>query len=114
MAKIPLKTRRVIDAFQQLLQNALQDTSRADFGDLRLLRAQAPSQLDQELLAQLEHRAFARDYGGGNLMHTLALMAAIPGYQGVKGLGLMGSRTGSSDPFGQMFAGFQGLIEGWR
>jgi hypothetical protein len=47
-------------------------------------------------------------------MHTLALLAAIPGYQGAKGLGLIGSRTGSSDPFGQMFVGFQGLMEGWR
>jgi hypothetical protein len=111
MARTPLRPRTAIDLYQQLLQRAL--SGPADFGDLRLLRGMAPSDLDQQLLAQLEHRAFAREWGGGDLMRSLALLAMIPGYQGAKATGLMSGRTGTSDPWGQMGAGLMGMLEGW-
>ena len=83
---------------------ALQSLSPAD---LLRLRASSPH---QDLLAPLEHRAFAREWVGENPLNALPLAAAIPGYQLAKLLGLTQSRSKPS--MDQLFGGYQGVLEG--
>jgi hypothetical protein len=80
------------------------------FQELRALRSQMPEA--QKFLAPYEHRAYARELMQQNPKLGLGLAGAIPGYQVAKGLGLMGSRTGFSDPLGQMGQGYMGMGEG--
>jgi hypothetical protein len=80
------------------------------FHELRELRAQMPDA--QQFLAPYEHRAYARELMMQDPMKGLGLLGAIPGYQAAKGLGLMASRTGASQPFQQMGQGFLGIGEG--
>ena len=69
--------------------------------------------LDQELLAPFEHRAFAREMVKESpVLGSIQMGAAIPAYQLAKLLGLHGGRTAPS--FDQLFAGYQGLMEGWK
>jgi hypothetical protein len=82
------------------------------FHELRALRAANPDPMAQKFLAPYEHRAYAREYMGQNPLGGLSLLAGIPGYQVAKGLGLVGSRTGSSDPLRQMGQGYMGMGEG--
>jgi hypothetical protein len=82
------------------------------FHELRALRAANPDPMAQKFLAPYEHRAFAREYMGQNPVGGLGLLAGIPGYQLAKGMGLVGSRTGSGDPWGQIKGGYTGLGEG--
>jgi hypothetical protein len=82
------------------------------FAELRRLRDYLPDPKAQQFLAPYEHRAFAREYMSQNPVKGLGLLAGIPGYQAAKGLGLMGSRTGFSDPWGQMKQGYMGMGEG--
>jgi hypothetical protein len=49
---------------------------------------------------------------GQNPIKGLGLLGGIPGYQVAKGLGLVGSRTGSGDPWGQIKGGYTGMGEG--
>jgi hypothetical protein len=82
------------------------------FEELRRLRASLPDPMAQRFLAPYEHRAFAREYMRENPFKGLGLLAGIPGYQLAKGMGLMGSRTGFSDPLRQMGQGYLGVGEG--
>ena len=68
---------------------------------------------NQEALAPLEHQAFAREYASENPLAAVGLVAGIPAYQAAKGVGLLGSRTGTSQPGAQMAAGYKGLGQGW-
>jgi len=68
---------------------------------------------DQQALAPLEHEAFAREYAAENPFAAIGLVAGIPAYQAAKGVGLLGSRTGASQPGAQMAAGYKGLSQGW-
>jgi len=78
---------------------------------LRQLRDQPGA--DQQALAPAEHQAFAREYAAENPVKALGLIPAIPAYQAAKGVGLLGSRTGASQPGAQMAAGYKGLGQGW-
>jgi hypothetical protein len=82
------------------------------FHELRELRASLPDPEAQKFLAPYEHRAYARELMGQDPIKGLGLLAGIPGYQMAKGLGMMGSRTGSSDPWGQIKGGYTGMGEG--
>lgn len=86
--------------------------SRMSFHELRELRASLPDPQAQQFLAPYEHRAYARELMKQDPVKGLGLLGAIPGYQVAKGLGLMGSRTGSSQPFQQMGQGYMGMGEG--
>jgi hypothetical protein len=88
------------------------DFSGMSFEELRRLRASLPDPMAQRFLAPYEHRAFAREYMRENPFKGLGLLAGIPGYQLAKGMGLMGSRTGFSDPLRQMGQGYLGVGEG--
>jgi hypothetical protein len=92
---------------------AMMNPTGASHAALRSARDVDPSQLNQQLLAPFEHRAFAREYASENPFRALGLIGGIPAYQAAKGMGLMGSRTGASQPFDQMMQGFTGLGEGW-
>lgn len=78
-----------------------------------LLLARKVPGADQSALAPLEHQAFAREYAAENPISALGLVAGIPAYQAAKGIGLLGSRTGASQPGEQMAAGYKGLGQGW-
>lgn len=82
------------------------------FHELRALRDSLPDPVAQKFLAPYEHRAYARELLMQDPLKGLGLLAAIPGYQAAKGLGMIGSRTGFSDPLGQMKAGYLGMGEG--
>ena len=77
-----------------------------------LSRMRNAPEADQELLAPLEHQAFAREYASESPLLALGLLGAIPAYQLGKSLGLIGSRTGASQPGAQMAAGYRGLGQG--
>lgn len=88
----------------------------ADLGDLShmdLLMARRAPGADQQALAPAEHQAFAREYAAENPFLATGLALAIPAYQVAKGVGLIGSRSGTTQPFTQMGAGFKGLGQGW-
>lgn len=76
------------------------------------MRDAAPASQQQDLAPQ-EHEAFAREYATESPLLATGLIAAIPGYQVAKAAGIMGSRTGSSQPMAQMMAGYSGLGQGW-
>ena|SRR5690242_8543791 len=82
------------------------------FAELRRLRDSLPDPMAQKFLAPYEHRAYAREYASQNPVMGLGLLGAIPSYQAAKGLGLVGSRTGFSDPLNQMKQGYMGMGEG--
>lgn len=84
------------------------------FAELRRLRDSLPDPIAQKFLAPYEHRAFAREYMAQNPVKGLGLLAAIPGYQVAKRLGLLSSRTGLSDPLRQMGQGYLGMGEGLK
>ena len=66
----------------------------------------------QELLAPYEHRAFAREEVSENPLKALPLLFMIPGYQGVKAMGLGGARTGPS--LEQFKQGNIGILDGLK
>lgn len=65
---------------------------------------------EQDLLAPLEHKAFAREYTRENPWAAPGLAAAIPAYQLAKLFNLVKSRSKPS--LDQMFAGYEGLFQG--
>jgi hypothetical protein len=79
--------------------------------ELRMARDQPGA--DQQALAPAEHQAFAREFAAESPLAALSLIPAIPAYQAAKGVGLMGSRTGTSQPLKQMAAGYKGLGQGF-
>lgn len=65
----------------------------------------------QDVLAPLEHQAFAREWTQENpFAATVSLPFAIPAYTAAKYLGLTGSR--SSPSLSQLTAGYKGLGQG--
>jgi hypothetical protein len=77
------------------------------------LRESNPDPAFQQAVAPAEHRAFAREYASEYPARAVGLVGAIPMYQVAKAAGLLGSRTGVTQPGAQMAAGFTGLGEGW-
>lgn len=93
-------------------------TSFADlpWSDLVTLRNRYPGDaMMQSLLAPLEHRAYARELSKIDPFQAAAMVGLIPAYQGAKALGVM-PRDETSTPasLDELFAGFQGLIEGLK
>jgi hypothetical protein len=68
---------------------------------------------DQQTLAPAEHQAFAREFAAESPLAALSLIPVIPAYQAAKGVGLLGSRTGTSQPGRQIAAGYKGLGQGF-
>lgn len=81
------------------------------FNELRMLREQPGA--DQEKLAAMEHRAFAREWTQENpVVAPLSLAFAIPGYALAKQLGLMSGRSKPS--FHQMGQSYLGIVDGLK
>lgn len=79
-----------------------------------LARRGGSDRLDDELLAPLEHRAFAREYVGENpVSGAIGVGAAIPAYQLAKLLGL-GGEGATPASWDQLFGGYHGILEGLR
>jgi hypothetical protein len=86
------------------------------WADLVTLRQRYPGDaMMQSLLAPLEHRAYARELSKIDPFQAAAMVGLIPAYQGAKALGIT-PRDNTSTPasLDELFAGFQGLIEGLR
>lgn len=67
----------------------------------------------QQILAPLEHRAYTRELSKVDPVQAAAMVGLIPAYQGAKALGIApGDPTPPS--LDQIFAGFQGLLEGFK
>lgn len=78
---------------------------------LYVLRSKLKTKEAQDLVAQYEHRAFAREYVEDSpVVGTIGMIGAIPGYQAAKALGLTGSRSGAS--VGQAVEAAKGVGEG--
>lgn len=68
---------------------------------------------DQQLLAPLEHRAFARDFTRESPLRAVAsLPVAIPAYSLAKAVGLQKARSPAS--LVEMGAAYDGMLEGLR
>lgn len=67
----------------------------------------------QQRLAPFEHQAFAREVAQDTPLQAVGLLAAIPAYQVAKATGIMKSRTGATQPWEQILAGYKGLGQGW-
>jgi len=80
---------------------------------LRLRQKYANDPEKQRILAPYEHRAYAREYAAKGPAQAASLAVAIPGYQLFKAAGL-GAGDATSPSFDQLFAGYQGLMEGAR
>lgn len=77
---------------------------------MRLRNKYSDSKAMQNALAPLEHRAYAREAVQNNPLMAASLIPAIPAYQLVKMLGLMGAR---SDPsLAQIIEGYKGVGQG--
>lgn len=91
-------------------------TSFADlpWSDLYNLRKQYEGDpMMQQILAPLEHRAYTRELYKVDPLQAAAMVGLIPAYQGAKALGVApGDATPPS--LDQIFAGFQGLLEGFK
>ena len=81
---------------------------------LRMLRSKyKDNQQMQELLAPLEHRAYAREaVKDSPIMGTLGMGTAIPLYQLKKMFGMQKGTTPAS--LDELFAGYQGIAQGLR
>ena len=98
------------DVIAQLLQNP---ASVPHDQLLALRRTQGfTDPMSQQLLAPYEHQAFAREYASQGPIQATGVAAATPAYAAAKGLGVLGSRSGSSDPLAQILAGFKGAGQG--
>lgn len=89
------------------------DKSLSEMSHAELYRLRGQPGADQALLAPFEHRAFSREFVQENpLAASVSLPVAIPLYMLAKKLGLQKARSPAS--VDEMFAGYQGLIEGLR
>lgn len=78
--------------------------------ELWRLRESAPPEL-QNILAPLEHQAFAREWTQENpLLAVPSLTFAIPAYTAAKSLGLLRARSPAS--WNEIKAGYRGMIQG--
>lgn len=78
--------------------------------ELYTKRAKAPKS-EQDRLAPLEHRAFAREFAQESpVKAAVSLPFAIPAYTAAKALGVTRARSGAS--IEEMKQGFIGLAEG--
>lgn len=76
-------------------------------------RAKSTNKDEQDKLAPLEHRAFAREFAQESPVKAAAsLPFAIPAYAAAKAMGVTQSRSGASTE--QMKQAFLGLFEGLR
>lgn len=74
------------------------------------LRRRAPG-ADHELLAPMEHRAFAREWSQEDPLRAgLSLPFAVPAYTAAKAAGLMDARSPAS--IEEIMAGYHGMFEG--
>jgi hypothetical protein len=81
------------------------------FAELRAMRDKPGA--NQEKLAPMEHRAFAREWVQENpLVAVPSLAVATPLYAGAKALGLMSGRTKPS--LYQVGQGYAGIIDGLK
>lgn len=81
------------------------------FDELRALRDQPGA--DQNKLAAMEHRAFAREWTQENpLVAVPSLAVATPLYAGAKALGLMSGRSKPS--LYQVGQGYAGILDGLK
>lgn len=89
-------------------RNALAQLS---WPDLLELRKRAANQDEQDLLADYEHRAYAREQVAENPLMALPYAAMVPGYQALKLLrGGAGSRSRAS--LHQLGQGYAGIGDG--
>ena len=94
---------------------SLADISSMSWDDLRKLRSMYNSDpAMQQLLAPLEHRAYAREYVQRNpRTGPVAMAGAVPAWQLAKMFGIGSARGSRSKPsIDQLFAGYQGMFEG--
>lgn len=88
------------------------DLAGMDWQSLLALRRLNDSPELQTVLAPYEHRAYARETTRERPLMGASLAVATPLYAAAKGLGLIGSRSGASNPAGQVSQGFKGIGEG--
>jgi soluble lytic murein transglycosylase-like protein len=86
------------------------EDAQATHAQLYQARYNAKTQEEQNAIAPLEHRAFAREAVTENPLMAVPIAAAIPIYQGAKVLGLTNSRSEAS--VAQVTEGFKGIGEG--
>lgn len=68
---------------------------------------------DQQLLAPLEHRAYAKEYVTADPWRAVpSLAVAIPAYTALKALGLKKARSPAS--VNEMVQGYAGIMDGLR
>ncbi len=74
----------------------------------------AGDRLQNEVLAPMEHRAYAREYVENNpITGPLAMAILTAGYTPAKALGLTGSDEKTTPAsLDQLFGGFEGITEG--
>lgn len=86
------------------------------WADLVALRSRYPGDaMMQSLLAPLEHRAYARELSRIDPLQAVSMVGLIPAYQGAKALHATPvDETSTPASLDELFAGFQGLIEGLR
>jgi hypothetical protein len=80
--------------------------------ELLRMRDAHPEPFMQEVLAPMEHKAFAREYVQENPLMAPAMLTAPALYYLAKKMKLMGGRTPPS--IDQVFAGMEGTIQGLR
>lgn len=89
-------------------RNAL---ARAPWAELLQMRKAAQTQAEQDLLADYEHRAYAREQVAENPAMAVPYVAMVPGYQALKLLrGGAGSRSAAS--LHQLLQGYAGIGDG--
>ena len=81
-----------------------------DHATLYRMRNRAQTQDEQDMLAALEHRAFAREAVADNPLLAPSLLAAAPVYQLAKLAGMTQSRSNPS--WNQLGQGLLGVGEG--
>jgi hypothetical protein len=88
-----------------------QDLNNKTFEEIRALRAQPGA--DQNLLAPIEHRIYAKDtVMQSPVLGTAQMALAIPAYTAAKALGLQSAR--SSPSLYEMGQGYAGIWDGLR
>lgn len=81
-----------------------------DWGEALQSREGVTDQKEQNRLANIEHRAYARERVKENPANAVGLSVAIPGYYVGKKTGILKGRSEAT--IDQMIAGYKGLTEG--
>jgi hypothetical protein len=108
---------QAFDAFNtnaaQVIAQLLQNPGNVNQMQLLALRKQYGNDPTmQQVLAPYEHQAYTRETVQRNPWSAIPLAVATPAYAAAKGLGILGSRSGSSDPLAQIIAGYKGIWQG--